>query len=123
MDPGNSSVSHSRTLKFFRASGTRVTCRSWGHAPMGSGSPRSRSMARAPSKAFDLDRHCARVNQSAVNFGLKVVDLGTWLGLSREGIARFPVDAEPYICPMYWPQNGVAESALSRGNSYTPQYD
>ena len=40
--------------------------------------------------APDLDRHCARVNQSAVNFKLKpVVDSETWLGLAREGIARF----------------------------------
>ena len=53
--------------------------------------------------APDLDRHCARVNQSAVNFMLKpVVDTGTWLGLAREGIARFDADAELYIRPMYW---------------------
>ena len=40
--------------------------------------------------APDLDRHCARVNRSAVNFKLKpVVDTETWLGLAREGIARF----------------------------------
>ncbi|MGC1665853.1 MAG: branched chain amino acid aminotransferase, partial [Bradyrhizobium sp.] len=38
----------------------------------------------------DLDRHCARVNQSAVNFKLKpVVNTETWLALAREGIARF----------------------------------
>src|SRR5215467_16297225 len=40
--------------------------------------------------APDLDRHCARVNQSALSFGLKpIVDLDTWLGLAREGIAHF----------------------------------
>ena len=40
--------------------------------------------------APDLERHCARINQSAINFGLKpVVDAETWLGLAREGIARF----------------------------------
>jgi len=61
----------------------------------------------------DLDRHCARVNQSAVNFGLKpVVDLDTWLGLVREGIARFPINAELYIRPMYWPQNGIGGGVL-----------
>ncbi len=61
----------------------------------------------------DLDRHCTRVNQSAINFGLKpVVDLGTWLGLVREGIARFPANAELYIRPMYWPQNGVGGGVL-----------
>ncbi len=40
--------------------------------------------------APDLDRHVARANQSAINFGLKpVVDAGTWLTLANEGIARF----------------------------------
>ena len=53
--------------------------------------------------APDLDRHCARVNQSAINFKLKpVVDTETWLGLAREGIARFGANAELYIRPMYW---------------------
>ena len=38
----------------------------------------------------DLDRHCARVNWSATNFRLKpVVDTQTWIGLAREGVARF----------------------------------
>jgi branched-chain amino acid aminotransferase len=61
----------------------------------------------------DLDRHCVRVNQSAMNFGLKpIVDLDTWLGLTREGIARFSPNAELYIRPMYWPQNGVGGGVL-----------
>ncbi|HUN95363.1 MAG TPA: branched-chain amino acid aminotransferase [Bradyrhizobium sp.] len=55
----------------------------------------------------DLDLHCARVNQSARNFRLKpIVDTETWLGLAREGIARFGTNAELYIRPMYWAQNG-----------------
>jgi branched-chain amino acid aminotransferase len=55
----------------------------------------------------DLDLHCARVNQSARNFKLKpVVETETWLGLCREGIARFSPNAELYIRPMYWAQNG-----------------
>ena len=55
----------------------------------------------------DLDLHCARVNQSARNFRLKpAVDTETWLGLAREGIARFGTNAELYIRPMYWAQNG-----------------
>ena len=34
--------------------------------------------------APDLDRHIARANQSAINFGLKpVVDAGTWLALAK----------------------------------------
>ena len=56
----------------------------------------------------DLDRHCARVNQSAANFLLKpVVPVDTWLGLVREGLKRFDAKAELYIRPMYWPQTGT----------------
>jgi branched-chain amino acid aminotransferase len=63
--------------------------------------------------APDLDRHCARINQSAVNFGLKpVVDSEAWLGLAREGIARFDAKAELYIRPMYWPQTGSGGGVL-----------
>jgi len=63
--------------------------------------------------APDLDRHCARINQSAINFGLKpVVDADTWLGLAREGLARFEPNAELYIRPMYWPQNGSGGGVL-----------
>src|SRR5215475_2349847 len=47
--------------------------------------------------APDLDRHVARANQSAINFGLKpVVDCDTWLALAREGVARFAPKAELY---------------------------
>jgi len=61
----------------------------------------------------DLDRHCARVNQSAINFGLKpVVDTASWLELAREGIARFSANAELYIRPMYWPQHGSGGGVL-----------
>jgi branched-chain amino acid aminotransferase len=64
--------------------------------------------------APDLVRHCARVNQSAINFKLKpVVDTETWLGLAREGIARFDANAELYIRPMYWPQTGSGGGVLS----------
>jgi branched-chain amino acid aminotransferase len=61
----------------------------------------------------DLDRHCARVNRSAISFGLKpVVDLDTWLGLAREGISRFSAGAELYVRPMYWPECGVGGGVL-----------
>jgi branched-chain amino acid aminotransferase len=63
--------------------------------------------------APDLDQHCARVNRSATNFGLKpVVQTETWLGLAREGIARFAERAELYIRPMYWAQNGSGGGVL-----------
>ena len=61
----------------------------------------------------DLDRHCARVNQSAINFGLKpIIDLDTWLSLAREGITRFDANAELYIRPMYWAQHGSGGGVL-----------
>jgi branched-chain amino acid aminotransferase len=61
----------------------------------------------------DLDLHCVRVNRSAEGFGLKpVVDLDTWLGLTRDGISRFAPDTELYIRPMYWPQNGIGGGVL-----------
>jgi branched-chain amino acid aminotransferase len=50
--------------------------------------------------APDLNRHCARVNQSALNFRLKPI------GLAREGIIRFAPRAELYIRPMYWAEHG-----------------
>ncbi|GEP03493.1 branched-chain amino acid aminotransferase [Methylobacterium oxalidis] len=57
----------------------------------------------------DLDRHIARVNRSAVALGLKPkVEEERWLGLVREGLARFPRDAELYIRPMYWAEDGFA---------------
>jgi branched-chain amino acid aminotransferase len=63
--------------------------------------------------APDLAAHCARVNQSAVNFKLKpVVDTDTWLSLAREGISRFEKNAELYIRPMYWAQNGSGGGVL-----------
>jgi len=61
----------------------------------------------------DLDRHCARVNQSAINFGLQpLIDVDIWLGLAREGVARFGANAELYIRPMYWPQHGSGGGVL-----------
>jgi branched-chain amino acid aminotransferase len=63
--------------------------------------------------APDLDRHCARVNWSAANFRLKpMVDTETWIGLAREGIARFAPGAELYIRPMYWAQHGQGGGVL-----------
>src|SRR6202051_3982447 len=71
--------------------------------------------------APDLDRHCARVNQSALNFRLKpVVDAETGLGLAREGTGGFAPHAaqrlhpkpELYIRPMYWAQPGAGGGVL-----------
>ena len=108
-------VSYSQTWTFFEGK--------WheGNAPiMG---PRTHaawlaSMVFDGARAFegvspDLDRHCSRVNWSAANFRLKpVVETETWIGLAREGIARFAPNAELYIRPMYWAQNGSGGGVL-----------
>ncbi|MBS0395024.1 MAG: branched-chain amino acid aminotransferase, partial [Proteobacteria bacterium] len=55
----------------------------------------------------DLERHCARVNDSAERFGLKPsVSVDTWVGLVRDGIRRFGGTPELYIRPMYWAESG-----------------
>ena len=65
----------------------------------------------------DLDRHCERVNVSATNFLLKpVVDVDTWIGLSRDGLKRFTADAQLYIRPMYW-----ADAGLGGGVKFDPE--
>ncbi|WP_336488006.1 branched-chain amino acid aminotransferase [Methylobacterium nigriterrae] len=57
----------------------------------------------------DLDRHLARVNRSAAALGLRPkVSEGRWRELVQEGLARFPRDAELYIRPMYWAEDGFA---------------
>lgn len=51
----------------------------------------------------DLDRHCARVNDSARKMGLNpVMSDGEILELAREGVAKFPSGTGLYIRPMMW---------------------
>jgi branched-chain amino acid aminotransferase len=115
MIPNSQPVQHSPTWTFFEGGWHR------GNVPMVG--PRTHgfwlgSAVFDGARAFDgltpdLERHCARVNQSAVIFGLKpVVDLDTWLGLAREGIAHFSAGAELYVRPMYWPQSGIGGGVL-----------
>lgn len=55
----------------------------------------------------DLDLHCARVNESARRVGLApCVSAADWLALAAEGCRRFSRDAELYIRPMYWAEQG-----------------
>jgi branched-chain amino acid aminotransferase len=57
----------------------------------------------------DLEAHCARINRSAVAFGLKpVVETARWIELAREGAARFAPAPALYIRPMYWADGGAA---------------
>ena len=65
----------------------------------------------------DLDRHCERINRSAVAMGLKpVVPAARWLSLVAEGLSRFDPAAELYIRPMYW-----ADSGLGGGVRFDPE--
>jgi branched-chain amino acid aminotransferase len=55
----------------------------------------------------DLDLHCARVNQSAVNLGLKAtVSKQKWLDLVAEGLTKFQSKEAVYIRPTYWAESG-----------------
>lgn len=55
----------------------------------------------------DLDQHCARLNQSAPRMGLETpLAAGEILEIAREGIAKFPNDAELYVRPMYYADTG-----------------
>jgi branched-chain amino acid aminotransferase len=56
----------------------------------------------------DLDLHCARINQSAQAMCLKpAVSKDDWMALVRDGLKRFAPDAELYIRPMYWAEEGA----------------
>ena len=64
----------------------------------------------------DLDRHCERVNRSALAMGLKpIVSQSRWMTLVAEGVSRFQSGAELYIRPMYW-----ADSGLGGGVRFDP---
>ncbi len=56
----------------------------------------------------DLDLHCARINESVKAMCLKpVVTAQAWVALARDGLKRFERDAELYIRPMYWAEEGA----------------
>jgi branched-chain amino acid aminotransferase len=56
----------------------------------------------------DLELHCARINESAKAMCLSpMVTTETWIGLARDGLKRFEREAELYIRPMYWAEEGA----------------
>jgi len=56
----------------------------------------------------DLDLHLARVNLSAANMLLDpVVSVEQWRELADDGLRRFADDAQLYIRPMYWAEEGL----------------
>jgi len=55
----------------------------------------------------DLDRHCRRVNESALALGLRpTMEADEIISLTGEGIGKFADDAALYIRPMYWAEEG-----------------
>jgi branched-chain amino acid aminotransferase len=58
--------------------------------------------------APDLDAHLARVNRSAeVMLLTPRVGVGEWRELVEDGLRRFARDAQLYIRPMYWAEDGL----------------
>jgi branched-chain amino acid aminotransferase len=57
--------------------------------------------------APDLDRHCARLNDSAEALGLKPLKSAEeMVGLAWDGLKRFDGGTAVYIRPMYWAEHG-----------------
>jgi branched-chain amino acid aminotransferase len=57
--------------------------------------------------APDLDRHSQRVVASAKSMGLEpMLTAGEIEELARDGLRRFPLEAELYIRPMFWAEDG-----------------
>lgn len=55
----------------------------------------------------DIDRHCARVQNSARALGLNaIMQTGEILELAQEGLAKFDGETALYIKPMYWAEEG-----------------
>lgn len=60
--------------------------------------------------APDLDRHCQRVVASAKTMGLGPMLTGPEIeAIGRDGLKRFPKDAQLYIRPMFWAESGHVE--------------
>lgn len=57
--------------------------------------------------APDLDRHCRRVNDSAIALGLKPTeDADAIAGLTFDGLKKFDGNTAVYVRPMYWAEHG-----------------
>lgn len=56
----------------------------------------------------DLDLHLARINHSAREMLLEPkVSVAQWRDLVEAGVRRFPREAQLYIRPMYWAEEGL----------------
>jgi branched-chain amino acid aminotransferase len=57
--------------------------------------------------APDLDQHCQRLYRSAKSMLLEPqIEIGEVIELCKEGVRRFPKDAELYIRPMFYAEDG-----------------
>jgi len=66
----------------------------------------------------DLALHCARVNRSAEAMMLApLVSVEEWVGLARDGAARFGKDAELYLRPFYWAEAAGFSSIVPGADS------
>lgn len=66
----------------------------------------------------DMDRHAARVNESASKLGLKpTMTAEKIVGLTREGVKKFAPDAALYIKPMYWGEADGASTIMPDADS------
>ena len=77
---------------------------------MARGSAPRCSTARAPSRASRPISICTAraINKSVKAMCLKpVVTASDWMALVRDGLKRFDRDAELYIRPMYWAEEGA----------------
>jgi branched-chain amino acid aminotransferase len=61
----------------------------------------------------DLDKHCARLNRSAKAMWLKpTMSDEAIVEIARDGVKKFKPDAELYIRPMYWAEQGNVNSSV-----------
>ncbi|HWL88395.1 MAG TPA: branched-chain amino acid aminotransferase [Polyangiaceae bacterium] len=68
----------------------------------------------------DLDRHCARVNESARALGLEpTMTTEEIIQLAREGVRKFDARTALYIRPMYWAEESDLGVILPLSSSTT----
>ncbi len=71
----------------------------------------------------DLDRHCARLNESARALGLAPTQsVETIMGLVEDGLKKFESDDAIYIRPMYWADDGGMSGSSVPPNPDTTRF-
>src|SRR4051794_24432793 len=71
----------------------------------------------------DLDRHCERLNASAIALGLKPTQaIESIMGLVKDGLKRFRSKDAIYIRPMYWAEDGGVSGSSVPPNPETTRF-